>query len=39
MIASLLAGLQGKIKNMEVVDDFETRPHKAVVSFLWKETR
>ena len=24
-------GLQGKIKNMEVVEDFESRPHKAVI--------
>ena len=30
--------LQRKIKNMEVVEDFESRPHKAV-TFLWKETR
>ena len=29
-------GLQGKIKNMEVVEDFESIPHKAVT--FWVET-
>ena len=29
--------LQGKIKNMEVVEDFQSRPHKAVTFLVERE--
>ena len=35
VIASL--SLQGRIKNMEVLEDFESRPHKAVTFLVERE--